>query len=84
MRNAMIKAAIIIRAIVFFFVAALVLNIMYLTLVDPSMPATTPENEVPLRTIVFGAILLPAMAIALLDARGQLRKYFGTKDEPPK
>ena len=75
----MIKSAIVVRSVVFFFLTAFFLNMVYLILVDPSVHSLARKKLGLIRTIVFSAVLLPALAIALLDARGQLRKYFGSK-----
>lgn len=74
----MIKTAIMVRAIVYFFLAAFFLNIAYLMAL-PSLEAFLPKDSVVARCIVFSAILLPPLAIAIWDARCQARKYFGPK-----
>lgn len=74
----MMKTAIMVRAIVFFFLAAFFLNIAYLMAL-PSLERSLPKDSAVARCIVFGAILLPPFALAFCDARRQSRKYFGPK-----
>lgn len=76
MTGALIKAAIVIRAIVFFFIAALLLDVFFSIFLEPWFQGI---DSALVGVIALSAIMLSSLALVLADARRQQRKYFGKK-----